>query len=170
MLGVDSAIASLEEAIKPLKEQYGQPELGQLGIALKDTVEEKTPGHPADLLLKLHFAVRGVMSAVSYQEIGNRQISRPKGLSDALSSYDLMDYALVMSMSIKNLQGRIPRELLEQLLKQLIFDKYIPRRVTVDQLIEGYPTMPLFMAARSIRQRRRLRGGARSKKGQETGE
>lgn len=167
MIGIATWIEKLEEVLGSLKERY-ESELGALGRALKDALTEEKSPQVAEQLLSLRRLTMLVIEAAVIEEVGYSEITRPKELVDELSKHYIATHASIMSRSIHELMRlEMPRELLDQLVKQLVASKLLPRRVTVEDLEQEYLTVPLFLAAHSIRQRRRLRGRASPRRGKE---
>ncbi len=164
MVGIATWIEKQEEVLGSLKHRY-ESELGALGRALKDALTDEKSPQVAEQLLSLRRLTMRVIESAVIEEVGYSEITRPKELVVELNKHYITTHASVMSKSIYHLMGlQMPRELLDQLIEQLVTSKLLPRRVTVAYLEEEYLTVPLFLAAHSIRQGRRLRGRPSSRK------
>lgn len=158
---VTRSITNLEEAIQPLKEHFDNPQIGRLGRALKAALADEPLPSVAKMLLELDRATKRVVQEVIYEEIGYSQIRLPKALAKELEERRLAEYATVMNMSVRELLRLMPQHILEQLLRKLSSDKFLPKSVSVQQLEEDHLTTPLYLAAENIRRRRKLRGRTR---------
>lgn len=164
MIGIVTWIEKLEEVLGSLKDRY-ESDLGALARALKDALTDEKSPQVAEQLISLRRLTMLVIESAVIEEVGYSEITHPKELVAELNKHYLTTHASVMSKSIHQLMRlEMSRQLLDQLIKQLVASKLLPRRVTVADLEEEYLTVPLFLAAHSIRQRRRLRGRASSRR------
>lgn len=149
------------------KERYSRPELGRLGIALKEALSDDKPVVIAELLWEFEQAHREVLKSVIEMEVGDVTLRNALGPHSRVLRYapfiEIETLGTALAMSYQDYAARQIRPyILETFLRTLIREKHLPRGVTLEFLGEKYPTTPLFLVNFDLRRRRRLRGRAES--------
>lgn len=167
---MDQDIARLIERIESLlsafKERYSRPELGRLGIALKEALSEEGPIDQAELLWELDWVHREILRTIVRMEVGDVALTSVLRSNSRVLRYtpilEIRTLGNALAMSYQDYLARQIRPyILETFLRTLSREKILPPGVTLELLRESYPTTPLYLVKFDLRRQRRLRGGRR---------